>query len=318
MAAQSAVAILFPGQGSQRVGMGRELAAACAEARAVFERANAALGFDLARLCFEGPAEELNRTSLCQPAILTASIAALEAWRARGTAPSSAPSAGLSLGEYTALVYAGALSFDDAVRLVYQRGQFMEEASRENPGGMVAILGIERERLNDALEGANEFGVAEIANLNCPGQVVVSGSALAMDWLVRNARNFHAERAIRLKVSGAFHSRLMAPASEKLARALAEVPLYPMRAPVVSNVTGKFVLSPTEIRSILVQQLTSPVLWEDSVRFLIAGGVEHFVEVGPGSVLTGLLAKIESSVKGYNIQTPADLEKVAGCLAPAV
>jgi [acyl-carrier-protein] S-malonyltransferase len=280
----------------------------------VFERANAAVGFDLARLCFEGPAEELNRTALCQPAILTVSVAALEAWSARGGVPAAAPSAGLSLGEYSALVYAGAFTFEDAVRLVHQRGQFMEEAGRENPGGMVAIVGCDRQRLNDALEGANEFGVAVIANLNCPGQVVVSGSTAAMDWLVRNAKSFQAQRAIRLKVSGAFHSRLMASASDNLSRALAAVPLYPLRAPVISNVTGKYVGSAADIRSLLVQQLTSPVLWEDSIRFLLAGGVERFVEVGPGNVLTGLLSKIEETARGYNIQTPGDLEGVSGFL----
>ncbi len=296
------------------MGMGRELASAFAEARAVFKRANAALGFDLAKLCFEGPAEELNRTSLCQPAILTASVAALEAWRARGAAPEGVPSAGLSLGEYAAHVYTGAFTFEDAVRLVHQRGQFMEDAGRENPGGMVAVMGCNRERLNDALEGANEFGVAEIANLNCPGQVVVSGSVTAMDWLAKNARNFGAERAIRLKVSGAFHSRLMAPASDRLSRALAEAAIYQPRAPVVSNVTGKFVASATDIRSLLVRQLTSPVLWEDSMRFLLAGGVRRFVEVGPGAILKGLLAKIDEGVKCCTLQAPADLEAVNGFL----
>lgn len=315
MAGSEAVAILFPGQGAQRVGMGRELAEACPEARAVFARANAALGFDLAKLCFEGPAEELNRTSLCQPAILAVSIAALEAWAARGSVPLGAPAAGLSLGEYTALVYAGALAFEDAVRLVHQRGQFMEEAGRENPGAMAAVLGFERQRLQDALEGAREFGVAEIANLNCPEQIVVSGSVAAIEWLVRNARRFGAERAVRLKVSGAFHSRLMAPASERLGRALAAVAICQPRAPVVSNVTAKPVVTAAEIRGLLVQQLTSPVLWEDSVRFLYARGVERFIEVGPGKVLTGLVAKIEESVRCYNIEVPADLEGVDEFLA---
>jgi len=293
------------------VGMGRELAEASPEARAIFRRAKAALGFDLARLCFEGPAEELNRTSLCQPAILTVSVAALEAWRAHGTAPVDAPSAGLSLGEYTALVYAGAFPFEDAVRLVHQRGQFMEEAGRENPGGMVAVMGMDRERLNDALEGANEFGVAEIANLNCPGQVVVSGSVAAMDWLARNARNFGAERAMRLRVSGAFHSRLMAPASDRLSRALAEAAISQFHPTVVSNVTAKPVVSAAEVRGLLVRQLTSPVLWEDSMRFLLATGVRRFIEVGPGRVLSGLLAKIDPTVEARNVEVPADIAALA-------
>ena len=290
------------------MGMARELSAAYPEARAVFKRANEALGFDIAALCFEGPAEELNRTSLCQPAILTASIAALEAWQAHGSDGAACAAAGLSLGEYTALVYAGALTFEDAVRLVARRGQFMEEAARENPGGMITLLGLDRERVNDVLAGANEYGCAQVANVNCPGQVVVAGTTDALEWLAHRAKSFGAQRAIRLKVGGAFHSRLMAPAGERLARELGEVAISQPRTPVVSNVTAKVIREAAEIRELLVRQLTSPVLWEDSMRCLLAQGVRRFVEVGPGKVLTGLLGRIDPAAEGRNIQTPADIE----------
>lgn len=301
-------AILFPGQGAQRVGMGRELAKACPEARAIFERANDALGFDLAALCFEGPAEELNRTSICQPAILATSMAALEAWRSRGGDPEPVPSAGLSLGEYTALVYAGAITLDDAVPLVHLRGQLMEEAGRENPGTMVAVLGLDRERVNDLLEAAGEHGAAQVANLNAPGQIVVSGSVPAMDWAMKHAKDFGADRGIRLRVSAAFHSRLMAGAAERLGRALGKVAISQPRSPVVSNVTAKFIGTAAEIRGLLVNQLTSPVLWEDSMRFLLASGLRRFVEVGPGTVLAGLLRRIDPTLEAVSLRTPADLD----------
>jgi len=302
LSAENSYAILFPGQGAQRVGMCRELAEEFPEARGVFERASEALGFDVAKLCFKGPVGELNRTSLCQPALLTASIAALEAWRSRGGGTEPVASAGLSLGEYTALVFAGALTFEDAVVLVHKRGQFMEEAARE-------VIGLERERVGDLVEAARSRGTADAANLNCPGQVVVSGSEGAMEWVLKNARSFGAQRAVALKVSGAFHSRLMAPASDKLREALNEVAVMQPRSPVVSNVTAKFINTASEIRDLLVCQLTSPVLWEDSMRFLLSTGIRRFVEVGPGRVLSGLMGRMEKSAATACINSPEGLEK---------
>jgi len=302
-------AILFPGQGAQHVGMGQALAEACPEAADIFLRANKALGFDVAALCFHGPAEELNRTSLCQPAILTASVAALEAWKARTGEQPHGPCAGLSLGEYTALVHAGAMTFEDAVRVVSKRGQYMEQAGKENPGGMLTLLGLERERVNDAVDAANEHGMAEVANYNCPGQIVISGTAPALDWVEAHATDYGARKAVRLNVSAAFHSRLMAPASKKLGRALHDVAISQPKRPVISNVTGKFIHTASEIRDLLVRQLTQSVLWEDSMRFLLAQGVRRFVEIGPGKVLRGLLRRIEPTAQCASISEPAHIEQ---------
>lgn len=318
--------------------MGRELAKTCPEARSIFDRADAVLDFDVARVCFEGPQEELDRTSVCQPAILAVSIAALEAWEAHGAVGSrqsaagsrqsavgsrqsaavqepqlagrgpAAACAGLSLGEYTALVYAGALTFEDAVGLVRRRGQFMEDAARENPGGMLTLLGLERARVNEAVEAANAYGVAQVANINCPEQVVISGATDALEWLAQRAKDLGAMRAIRLKVAGAFHSRLMAPAAERLGRELEGVAISQPKAAVVSNVTAKYIRSASEIRELLVRQLTSPVLWEDSMRFLLAQGVRKFVEVGPGRVLSGLLGRIDPTAERRNIDSPDSMK----------
>ena len=296
-------AALFPGQGAQYVGMGRAAWQKCPAAKAVFEQANAALGFDVAKLCFEGPEARLTETELQQPAILTATIAAVEAWRAAGSPGGPVEAAtGLSLGEYAALVFAEALSFDDAVRLVHSRGRFMHEASVQNPGAMASILGLDAAQLQALEAQAAAKGPVVLANFNCPGQIVVSGAVDAVDELCGLATAAGAKRCIKLNVSGAFHSRLMQPAAEKLAAVLERVQIRPPKIPVIANVTASPVGDPSEIRALLVRQITSPVLWEQSMLRLLTDGFGRFVEIGPGKVLAGLMRRIDRNVEMENYE----------------
>jgi [acyl-carrier-protein] S-malonyltransferase len=303
-------AILFPGQGAQKVGMGRDLYESVPAARQVYEQANALLDMDLAKLCFEGPKEELDNTANCQAAILVTSLAALEALKARrGEAAAQADlAAGLSLGEYTALCFAGVIGFDDAVRLVRRRGLLMEAAGRENPGAMLAVLGMDREAVMGLVAGVpGDLGTLVVANFNAPGQNVLSGSVEAIDWAASAAPEQGARRAIKLAVSGAFHSPLMGPAAEKLKDALAKTEMHDPQTPVISNVSAKPVASGEEARDMLALQLTNSVLWDDSVRWMVAQGVTEAMEVGPGNVLKGLLGKIDGDVAVSNVGTLADL-----------
>lgn len=300
--------VLFPGQGAQKVGMGKDLYESVTAARDIYDRAGAAIGMDLATLCFEGPEEELNDTAVCQPAILATSIAALEAMKAKGRHMKADMTAGLSLGEYTALVYAGAIAFEDAVRLVRCRGVFMKEAGQLNPGAMVSVLGMSREAVMEIVAACRDKGTLVAANFNCPGQIVLSGRTEAVERAEVLAKERGAKRAIRLVVSGAFHSPLMEPAAEKLKAELAGMNIVPPVVPLVSNVSAKYVTGAEEVRDFLALQLTSPVLWEDSMRFLIAEGMTEAVEVGPGRVLSGLLAKTDRDVAVGNIGSLADLE----------
>jgi len=301
-------AILFPGQGAQKVGMGKDLYESVPEARDIYDRAGAAIGMDLAKVCFEGPDEELNDTAVCQPAILATSIAALEAMKARGRPVEADLTAGLSLGEYTALVHAGAIAFEDAVRLVRCRGLFMKEAGQFNPGAMVSVLGMPREAVMEVVAACRDKGTLVAANFNCPGQIVLSGTTEAVGRAEVMAKERGAKRAIRLVVSGAFHSPLMDPAAEKLKAELAATNIVPPAVPLVSNVSARYVTTAEEVRDFLALQLTSPVLWEDSMRFMIAEGMTEAVEVGPGRVLSGLLAKTDRDVAVANIGSLADLE----------
>lgn len=304
------IAFVFPGQGAQAVGMGKDFYDSHSGAKARFDQADAALGFGLTRLIFEGPEDELRQTANTQPALLATSIAILEAVRELDIQPDFV--AGHSLGEYAALVAAGVMSYEDALRTVRARGQLMEQAVPAGQGAMAAVLGAERERLAELCRAvSSEVAPVEMANLNCPGQIVVSGAAAGVAAIVERGKEAGAKRVIPLDVSGPFHSSLMKPASDKLAEVLAGVELHPATVPIVANVTADSVLQCEQIRTLLVEQVVAPVLWEDSVKWMIAQGVGTFVEIGSGSVLAGLIKKIDKSVAVVSINSREALEKFA-------
>ncbi|GIP36764.1 malonyl CoA-acyl carrier protein transacylase [Paenibacillus sp. J31TS4] len=304
------VAFVFPGQGAQAVGMGRDLYEGDARAKALFDYADSVLGYRQTDLMFQGPEEELKKTFNTQPALLTTSVAYYEAVKETGLAPDYV--AGHSLGEYSALVAAGVLSFEDAVRAVRLRGQFMESAVPNGTGAMAAVLGAEREALAELCAAVSaEAGVVEMANLNCPGQIVVSGSKEGVAALVERGKEAGAKRVIPLEVSGPFHSSLMKPAGEQLALVLEKTAMNRASVPVVANVTARPVQDPAEIRELLVRQVDAPVLWEDSVRWLIGEGVDTFVEIGSGTVLAGLIKKIDKQVRVLSVNSREAVEQAA-------
>jgi [acyl-carrier-protein] S-malonyltransferase len=293
----SRIAFLFPGQGAQTVGMGRRLAESLPGARRLYDRAADVLGYDLAKLCFEGPADDLDSTIYSQPAIFVTSLAALESLRAE--APDAVlaceATAGLSLGEYTAMVFAGVMEFEDGLTLVQRRGAAMQEAADATASGMVSILGLERVEVEALCEKARGGEMLKIANLLCPGNIVISGNLAACERAAEMAQSFGAMKAMPLAVAGAFHTEIMRPADQRCAEALAEVPMQKPRIPVISNVDALPHDNPEEIRQILVRQVLQPVRWEDSMRYLLAQGFDQFYEVGPGRVLRGLLRRIDRS-----------------------
>lgn len=302
------VAFVFPGQGAQAVGMGKDIYESDAAAKQIFDRADEALGYSLSSLIFEGPDTELKITYHTQPALLTTSVAYLELFKAKGLAPDYV--AGHSLGEYSALVAAGVLSFEDAVRTVRARGEFMEQAVPSGQGAMAAVLGAEREALQQLCAAVSqEVGTVELANLNCPGQIVISGSKEGVQAIVERGKEAGAKRVIPLEVSGPFHSSLMKPASDRLAGVLSDVAMQPASIPVIANVTARPVQEPSDIRQLLVDQVHSSVLWEDSVAWLIGQGVDTFVEIGSGTVLAGLIKKIDRSVNVVSINSKEALDK---------
>ncbi len=309
----SKTAFLFPGQGSQGAGMGKELADAFPAARAVFEETDRALGFALSRLCFEGPEEELKLTANTQPAVLTCSVAAWRVLEEKGVRPDYV--AGHSLGEYSALVAAGSLSLADAVVTVRKRGEAMQSAVPAGQGAMAAVLGLAREKLEEACRSAAQGEVVAPANLNSPDQIVISGHAAAVERAMEAAKTAGAKRAIRLPVSAPFHCALLEPAVAPLAQAFDGITFHNLRVPLVTNVDADFITSAEQARDALLRQVPAPVRWEESIRKLAALGCDRFVEVGPGRVLTGLLRQIDRSLIGLNVEDLASLEKTLTALA---
>jgi [acyl-carrier-protein] S-malonyltransferase len=295
-------AFLFPGQGAQAIGMGKQLYESNAAARALFDEARSILGYDIAGICWNGPAEKLNSTVVSQPAIFVSSLAALESLRATDAAALTdcRATAGLSLGEYTALVFAGALSFTDGLRLVQKRGEAMQAASDAMPSGMVSVLTLEQAKVEELCAAARSLGTMQIANLLCPGNIAVSGTRAACDELARLAEAAGG-RVVRLAVAGAFHTDLMKPADEKLAAALSGVQIQTPRIPVWSNVDAQPHTDPEDIRRLLVRQVVQPVLWEQTMRNLLAAGFDRFYEIGPGRVLAGLLKRVQRKVDCQNV-----------------
>jgi [acyl-carrier-protein] S-malonyltransferase len=310
MAERPKVAYVFPGQGSQNIGMGRDLYNSYPSAKEAFDEADASLGFPLSRLCFEGPVEELTKTHNVQPAILVVSIACLKALQEASHGNFSSPAfvAGHSLGEYTALVAAGALDLTDAVLLVRERGRLMYEAGLRNPGGMLAVIGLDEETVKDICFHSG----TEISNLNCPGQIVVSGASEALKEVTRLARARGARALIPLKVSGAFHSVLMESVLAEFDEVVSRLGFRAPAIPVISNLTARPLTDADSIKEELVKQLRNCIRWQGSVEYMMHNGVTSFYEIGPGKVLTGLIRRINSGLQTFNVSGIEDITTIIG------
>ncbi|MGH4119082.1 ACP S-malonyltransferase [Clostridium sp.] len=303
----SKIAFIFPGQGAQYIGMGKELFENIEVCKNIFNIADSELGFKLSKLCFEGMDSELNITENTQPAILTTSIAALMALREHGI--KCDVTAGLSLGEYSALICSGAMGFKDAVKLVKKRGRFMQEAVPEGIGTMAAILGLDADLVKEACSEARTSGIVEIANLNCPGQIVIAGEIAAVEFALEIAMKKGAKRVIPLPVSAPFHTSMLKTAAEKLEIELQNIDIKETNIPVMTNVSGDYIKSKDDIKINLKLQVMSSVLWETIIRNMIKDGVDTFVEIGPGKVLSGFVKKIDRKLTVVNVEDLASLNK---------
>jgi [acyl-carrier-protein] S-malonyltransferase len=306
-------AFLFPGQGAQVVGMGADIAKASPAAREIFEKASAIVGFDLRKICFEGPSEQLNTTTISQPAIFVTSAAMLEVLKANPATSKLRPdvTAGLSLGEYTALYAAGVISFKDALILVQKRGQAMQEAADATEGAMVSIIGLDDQKVRALCAEAKEYEILEAVNFNCPGQIVISGSKTACQRAEKLAPKYGAMKAIRLEVAGAFHTEMMSSAADTLKEALSSCEISePGGIRTIANITADYYTSAEQIRIGLTRQLTSPILWQKCMERLIADGVEQFYEIGPGRVLTGLMKRINRKAEVINVSSLETISKL--------
>ncbi|WP_291579818.1 ACP S-malonyltransferase [Clostridium sp. UBA6640] len=306
------IAFIFPGQGSQYVGMGKELYENIEICRDIFNTASEELGFEISKLCFEGSIEELSVTENTQPAILTMSIACLKALEHYGI--KSDVAAGLSLGEYSALIYSDVIKFEDAVKLVKKRGRFMQEAVPVGLGGMSAVLGLEENIIKEICNEVSSEGILELANLNCPGQIVIAGEIKVLEKASQLCKEKGAKKVVQLPLSAPFHTSMLKTAAEKLSLELEKIEFNSMKVPVITNVTGDYINENENIKNILKLQVMSSVRWEDTIRTMIRDGVDTFIEIGPGKTLNGFVKKIDRKLKILNVEDISSLENTVKSL----